>query len=151
MHTPDFQRPQIAHTLITLFFYYYWCYCFHLKHEMWILLSRTFFWGKIFQYLQAHCTRIKFFFSESSSLLDNMSFYYDDFFFKEFFIKQKHSSEISKTGQYFHMCTQSFRFSWCLVTRLCLTLLWPFVCLWDLSGKNTGLVCHFCLHLFINH
>ena len=103
----------------------YCCYCFCLKHEMRILLSRTFFWGKIFQYFQAHCTRVKFFFSESSSLLDNMSFYYD--FLKELFIKQKHLSEISKTGQYFHMCTQSFSFSGCLVAKLCLILLWPCV------------------------
>ena len=39
-----------------------------------------------------------------------------------------------------------------LVTRLCLTLLWPhglsparLLCLWDFPGKNTGLVCHFLL------
>ena len=127
----------------------YCCDCFHLKHDMWILLSRTFFWGKIFRYFQAHCTTVKFFFSESSSLLDNMSFYYD--FLRELFIKQKHLSEVSKTGQYFLMCTQSFSFSCCFIAKLCLTLLWPCVSPWDLSGKNTGLGCHFLLHLFINH
>ena len=38
----------------------------------------------------------------------------------------------------------------CLVSRLCLTLLWPhglwparLLCPWDFLSKNTGLVCHF--------
>ena len=50
--------------------------------------------------------------------------------------------------------TTLFACSYCLVTRSCLTLLWPhgvwaarLLCPWDFPGKNTGVSCHFCFLL----